>query len=56
VYPRYESVFPFDIGRESAKFPGQLIIPFRVSDWQEDFVRTPIMADENSPTPQKKKI
>jgi hypothetical protein len=34
---RYENVFPFDIGRESAKFPGQLIIPFRVSDWQEDF-------------------
>lgn len=34
---RYENVFPFDIGRENAKFPGQLIIPFRVSDWQEDF-------------------
>lgn len=34
---RHESVFPFDIGRESAKFPGQLIIPFRVSDWKEDF-------------------
>jgi hypothetical protein len=34
---QHESVFPFDIGRESAKFPGQLIIPFRVSDWQEDF-------------------
>jgi hypothetical protein len=34
---RYESVFPFDIGREGAKFPGQLIVPFRVSDWQEDF-------------------
>jgi hypothetical protein len=37
VLVRRESVFPFDIGRESAKFPGQLIIPFRVSDWQEDF-------------------
>ena len=36
MYPRFEGVFPFDIGREDAKFPN-LIIPSRVADWQEDF-------------------